>query len=50
MCQFLFKIAYLSTIFKFSFRNGDKVMSALKLLAVLKGKEDGKATQLIILQ
>lgn len=31
MCQFLFKISYHSTIFNFSFRNGDKVMSALRV-------------------
>lgn len=38
-CQFLFKISYHSTIFKFSFRNGDKVMSALKIWQYLRERK-----------
>ena len=41
---------YDSTIFKFSFRNERIINVCLKFLAVVEGKEDGKVTQLIILQ
>lgn len=39
MCQFLFKISYHGAIFKFRFRNGDKVMSALKIWQYLRERK-----------
>lgn len=36
VCQFLLKIPYHSTIFKFSFGDGDKVTSALKIWQSLR--------------
>lgn len=43
-------ITYHSPIFKLSFGSGDKSNVCFKSLAVLEGREDGKVTQLIILQ
>lgn len=42
MCQCLFKLLYHSTIFKFSFRNGDKVMSALRVWQYLRERKTVK--------